>query len=64
MKIRILQMLITFIALGCLLTSPGFADDEDPFARFIRPVSNPVYNLDARPQTFFRFLQGDASNLS
>lgn len=55
MKIRFisalstLMLFLTFISIAC-------AEEEDPFARFIRPVSNPVYSIDPRNETTFRII--------
>lgn len=55
MKTRFAWLLITTVLL-CIAVSNSFAADEDPFAKFIRPLSNPVYNIDPRNETTFRII--------
>ncbi|MCP4716416.1 MAG: hypothetical protein GY868_14950 [Deltaproteobacteria bacterium] len=40
----------------CMLSTSVMAADKDPFARYIRPVSNPVYAQDARNVTYFKIV--------
>lgn len=44
------------IAMCALLAAPAGAADDSPFARFIRPISNPVYNIDPRNETTVRLI--------
>jgi len=43
-------------ALSILSTLTAFAEEDKPFSRFIRPLSNPVYSIDPRNETSFRLI--------
>ena len=51
----------------CLFAVNSFAaDDVDPFAKYTRPLTNPVYHIDPRNETTFRIVnlwQGDMSRV-
>lgn len=52
MKIR-LTLLLVIIVLVCSMGSMGYANsDSDPFDRFIKPISNPVYFDEATNRTY------------
>jgi len=40
--------------LSMIVCSSAWAAEEGPFDRYIRPLSNPVYNIDPRNETTFR----------
>lgn len=52
-----ITVLFTIAVMSLLLSSAAFAaEEEKPFARFIRPLSNPVYSIDPRNETSIRII--------